>query len=429
MCNNRECANYLKNNPAYTRLMKELWKKWESYGKVTGKITLQNTSEQERRAIGGIVGKTFTDEIIKITFQEFAQGLQKTRFAPIDMQVVLEEFFGRSLCTNQEQKLQKQQARDKFFGRLLIYFEVQITLESVVFPWIEEVKNSKKFGYQIIMKEFAREPKDAEMLVQNVGNALSRLEKLDGEERLLAVFSAEISGNPHYFDRGKTATQLLTHAICFWKNMDAPATAYEWRKCMQEVGLASDNIASMIHALGLRLETAEGMHPAYEIFCDRKEPYVITAENLRGVTGAKAYQNRVYVVENEMVFLYLAEHTKERNVTLLCTSGQLRVAAFQILDYLAESGAMIYYSGDLDPEGMDIADRLWQRYGNTVRLWRMDEADYSLSISGELLTDRQLAKLARLKNEVLRRTAEAVRKEKKAGYQEHLLEALVQDII
>ena len=390
---------------------------------------MQNTSEQERRAIGGIVGKTFTDEIIKITFQEFAQGLQKTRFAPIDMQVVLEEFFGRSLCTNQEQKLQKQQARDKFFGRLLIYFEGQITLESVVFPWIEEVKNSKKFGYQIIMKEFAREPKDAEMLVQNVGNALSRLEKLDGEERLLAVFSAEISGNPHYFDRGKTATQLLTHAICFWKNMDAPATAYEWRKCMQEVGLASDNIASMIHALGLRLETAEGMHPAYEIFCDRKEPYVITAENLRGVTGAKAYQNRVYVVENEMVFLYLAEHTKERNVTLLCTSGQLRVAAFQILDYLAESGAMIYYSGDLDPEGMDIADRLWQRYGNTVRLWRMDEADYSLSISGELLTDRQLAKLARLKNEVLRRTAEAVRKEKKAGYQEHLLEALVQDII
>ena len=188
MCNNRECANYLKNNPAYTRLMKELWKKWESYGKVTGKITLQNTSEQERRAIGGIVGKTFTDEIIKITFQEFAQGLQKTRFAPIDMQVVLEEFFGRSLCTNQEQKLQKQQARDKFFGRLLIYFEGQITLESVVFPWIEEVKNSKKFGYQIIMKEFAREPKDAEMLVQNVGNALSRLEILDGEERLLRCF-------------------------------------------------------------------------------------------------------------------------------------------------------------------------------------------------------------------------------------------------
>lgn len=34
------------------------------------------------------------------------------------------------------------------------------------------------------------------------------------EETPLAVFAAEISGNPHCFDRGSTAGMLLVAAIC-----------------------------------------------------------------------------------------------------------------------------------------------------------------------------------------------------------------------
>ena len=256
-----------------------------------------------------------------------------------------------------------------------------------------------------------------------------QLENKDGEENLLAVFAADISGNPHYFDRGTTAAQLLTHAVCYWKNFDVPQNAYEWRECMLAAGLVSDNIASMVHAFGVQIETVEGLHPAYEFFCKRKEPYVLTTENLKSTIGAKAIHQKVYVVENEMVFLYLVENTKEQDVTLLCTSGQLRVAAFQLLSHLIESGAVIYYSGDLDAEGMDIADRLWQRYDDAIHLWRMAVEDYNKSISEEKLSDRQLAKLDGLKNPMLCCTAESVRKERRAGYQENLLEDLLWDII
>ena len=48
-------------------------------------------------------------------------------------------------------------------------------------------------------------------------------------------------------------------------------------------------------------------HPAYDAFCRLREPYVITMENLRGITGAEAVEDRVYVVENEMVFSYLLD--------------------------------------------------------------------------------------------------------------------------
>lgn len=429
MCNNRECADYLKKNGAYSRLMREFLKKWKSYGRIAGSITLRDATEEERRAIGGIVGKTFMGETINITFQSFEQGLQKTRFAPIDMKKVLEDYFSAPLHTNQEKKAQMQRTRDEFFGRLLSCFEGCNENRPAAFRWLRELQRQKKYGYQILIKEFIREPKEAEILAQNVGRALDRLEEMDGEESLLAVFAAAVSGNPHYFDRGTVAGQLLTYAVCFWKNSDVPQSAYEWRECMQSVGIVSDNIASMVHVFGVRLRTAEGLHPACEAFYHRKEPFVLTAENLKSVTGAKAEHNIVYVVENEMVFMHLVKNVKERETAILCTSGQMRVAAIQLLDYLIESGAVIYYGGDLDPTGMDIADRLWQRYGKAVHMWRMEPEDYQESISGELLNDRQLARLKHLKNAALCRTAELVQKEKLAGYQENLLHQLVQDIL
>ena len=428
MSNNKACADYLKDNPAYKRLMEELQKKWKRYGKAAGSVLLQSATREERRAIGGIVGRTYLEETVKITFQEFEQGLQKTRFAPIDMKGVLEAFFGSSLPTNREEKIQALEVRESFFNGLLRFFQGDSPKASSSFSWLQALVREKKYGYQIIMKEFLRDSREAENLVRNVGRALIRLEEMNGEECFLAVFAAAISGNPHYFDRGSTPSQLLTHALCFWKKINLPKRAYEWRECMQAAGIISDTIASMVHAFGVRLETEEGFHPAFEAFYHRKEPCVLTAENLKSVKGARASNKKVYVVENEMVFLYLFENVKELDVTLLCTSGQLRVAAFQLLDYLSKGGALLYYSGDIDAEGMDIADRLWRQYGDGIQLWRMGADDYKESISEETISKKQLAKLGSLKNRILARTAEAVAREKKAGYQENILNRLLEDV-
>ena len=53
MNNNEACAAYFKGNPAYRRCFSEFEKKWNSYGRAKGIITLKHTSEEERRAIGG----------------------------------------------------------------------------------------------------------------------------------------------------------------------------------------------------------------------------------------------------------------------------------------------------------------------------------------------------------------------------------------
>lgn len=430
MNNDRECAAYFRSRKAYERCMKELLKKWKSYGKTAGRITLKQTTEEERRAIGGIVGRAFYEETIHFSFSEFEKGLQKTRFAPVNMEKMLEAYAGKSLKTNRELQEEDQFRREKFLKTNQFYFREKAGADSLAFQWIEELLSSKKYGYSLLMREYGKDALQAEEIFRHTGRALIKLEEMEtsGEELPLAVFAAELSDNPHYFDRGTAAGLLLVHAICFREKRGLPENTHEWRELLEDVGIVPDNISSQVHVCGLRLKKGESWHPAYEAFYENGEPCVVTMENLKDITEAKAIDNQVYVVENEMVFSYLTSSEKKKACTILCTSGQLRSAAVKLLDFLVKSGASVYYSGDADPDGLGIADRLWQKFQASVHIWRMGPEDYEKSLSGEAVGRFGLAKLEQLKHPVLRETAEYIRREKKAGYQENLLEELAKDI-
>ena len=129
------------------------------------------------------------------------------------------------------------------------------------------------------------------------------------------------------------------------------------------VSIAPDHVSSMVHAYGLRLLTEQGWHPAYDAFCSRRESCVITMEHMKGITGVQALGEKVYVVENEMVFSYLLHNMKDQGYTLLCTSGQPRSVVQVLIPHILSSGADIFYNGDMDPDGIRIADRLWKKFG------------------------------------------------------------------
>lgn len=121
MNNNEACAEYFRGNSAYRRCFSEFEKKWKTYGKVTGIITLKNTSEEERRAIGGILGKTFYENTIRFPFAEFEKGLQYTKFAPVDFEQVLEAYFGRKMLTTQERQKEAERGKADFFETVESY--------------------------------------------------------------------------------------------------------------------------------------------------------------------------------------------------------------------------------------------------------------------------------------------------------------------
>ena len=176
--NDQACAEYFKNQKIYQRCFQELWKKWRSYGKPTGRITLKHTSGEERRGIGGITGKVFYEEDIRFTFAEFEQGLQKTRFAPVDMKKVLEGYFGEELVTKQDQKKKTQKQKEDFLKDISKGFRGKSGTKSVAYEWTEQMLSTKKYGYRILIREFEKDPDQAGVLAENVGNALEKLHKI-----------------------------------------------------------------------------------------------------------------------------------------------------------------------------------------------------------------------------------------------------------
>lgn len=429
MYNNKKCADYFKSRNEYKRCFREFRKKWKSFGRAAGRINLLKTSLEERQAIGGIIGRVFYEEDINFSFSEFEQGLQKTRFAPVDIKEVLEEYFKEKLVTAKDRKEEEEERRKEFFERIYRYFRENDTKEGMALLWLQEMIQYKKYGYRILIREYAKSEMQAELSAQNIMKALIKIKEIReaSEEYPLAVLSAVVTDNPHYFDRDTASGMLLIHAICYMEGTEFPENAHQWRELLQQVSIVPDNISSTVHAFGLRLRTKEGRHPAYDAFCDRGEPYVITMENMKGIVGVEPVE-KVYVVENEMVFGYLINNIKNLKYTLLCTSGQPRAVSQVLIKYILDAGVNIYYNGDIDPDGVRIADRLWQRFGDNIYIWRMTPGDYKKSISKEKIGELGRTKLENISHPILKETAECIKEYGMAGYQENMLKTLLCDM-
>lgn len=180
---------------------------------------------------------------------------------------------------------------------------------------------------------------------------------------------------------------------------------------------------------GLILTLPDGReHPAWAQFRQEGRFCLLTSSQLGELTATATPTGRVYLLENQMLFSSLCRRSHLHH-PLVCTSGQLKDASWQLLDLLAQTDCQFYYAGDFDPEGLSIADRLWKTYGDRVHFWRMSPQDYRQAISQKKIEgESRLRQLEQIACPALRPTAQAVLKEKRAGYQEALAEQYLEDL-
>ena len=85
----------------------------------------------------------------------------------------------------------------------------------------------------------------------------------------------------------------------------------------------------------------------------------------------------------------------------------------------------MYYAGDLDPEGVLIAQKLSQYYKGEFYYWHMEAADYERCRSKEVISPKRLKILERITDERLKPVAALIGKYRTAGYQEMLAEDML----
>lgn len=425
-----ECTSYFKKNKAYERLFLEIKKKYKKYGKATGKIKLLDLSAKEEEALRSILGRQVEKAEFIMTVSEFQRALDDTKFKGITITDLLRSYYKENLITNKEANKKRKEDMDFFWEDILKTIEHRFSKESKSYLWLRQVKPQRKYGYQLITKEYKKDEEQIKKTVVEVCEAVEYLQNMDCDSYVrLAVLGANITKNPHTFDRQNLAGKILLQVLFFVCEIDYSNNSEDILQIYYLSGIRPDDISSFTACYGIHFYTKKEEQKAYREFIKYGETYVVTLANLNRISCADSVGKKVYMIENQMVFSQLCELLDGREVSVLCTSGQLKIASYIIIDMLLKSGCQLYYSGDIDPEGIEIADKVAGRNPNQIVLWRMTKEDYYKSISEENLSDERIKKLDKIQNNQLIKVCDAVVREKKAGYQEQLIYDMLNDML
>jgi len=150
-------------------------------------------------------------------------------------------------------------------------------------------------------------------------------------------------------------------------------------------------------------------------------------------------QANIYVFENPQVFEEViagvscqSDSVPGRSLpTLVCTSGWPSAAALKLLQMFVDQSPdnRLYYSGDFDLKGLQIAASLMARYVGRCYPWRFDVASYlvAMQAGGVVANAVELAGLSALP-EVFRLLVEVMQEKGMWAYQEGIARVLAEDV-
>ena len=295
------------------------------------------------------------------------------------------------------------------------------------------------------------------------------------EPELFNVFAARMTGNPHYFDSGSDGERLILAYLRYQEykryglsdaaeekvkisvetgeeadaetdvkisaetdsDIDTDESKLEKKtRLFYQAGLLRDELSNDVLVYGIHGILPDGkVHTGIEGFWQEKEPMRLTLHTvgklklvipvgmetaLAGTSENPVWKTlkKVYVVENPAVFSHLIKNIPD--ITVICGNGQIRLAALYLMDRFPES-VSFYYAGDFDPEGLQIAQRLKRRYKDRFHFWNYDVSFYNENLSDVSLSEPRLKKLETVTLEELQPLCDAMRKRKKAAYQECMM--------
>lgn len=417
----KECVAYFKKSSAFQKLLEGFWDKYRSLGHWGGTVILKGLSREDKAALSGFLPKDFIGrQDVRITAVQMEKALKSTRFAELEWQEILEQYFEKPLVTKKADLAAKRTEKENFFDSLLAPYR-----DTDAGRWMESVLEHRMDGYGMILQHYREHPMRTKEKLQSVlraGNGLPDLE-LGEERKLLAVFAANITGNPHAFDDGKFEERLLRiflqRKTGFQKKSGMSETEYK-NELYYHAGIIKDEVSNDVLVYGIRGWDDSGMiHEGMEGFCKRQEPIRLTLQTVGNLDQITGMDSGVYIVENPAVFSVLLDRYPEKS--FVCGNGQLNLATYILLDKLAET-TNLYYAGDYDPEGLLIAQNLKLRYGETLTLWNYNVEWYQRYHSNDILKETRIKKLEKIVLPELQALKTIIQTEKKAAYQEAMLE-------
>ena len=437
-----EAIEYFKSNPGYLRLFKGIKNKYISYGEMKGNVVINNPSFQEREALSGLMKKDYSrNKSISINISKVQEKLDNTRFAGVDLKDLINNFFKEEILSKTENKHKYEVELTNFFNEILSEYR-----DTFVYKFFSEIIESKNNVYYNLKKYYNKDKVSLKEALKSVCKGINNLPK---ENIRIPVFASNVINNPHGFDRKNLAGKIFILFLSYINNIPFPRNSEELSELYYKNHLLIDDVSNMVlckNILGFVEKREESyiesiikrkckdnssityeLHKGLEGFFRYNQPVYLTIYNLSNISFIKKSEKfeKVLVVENPAVFMEVVEKCEDKNLPLVCTYGQVKLAAIILLDLLVEAGYGLVYSGDIDPEGIQIADKLKQRYGDNLEFIGFDEETYFRNLSDIKVSEERIHKLKQIKSKELKKVCECVGQYKKVAYEEENIGELI----
>lgn len=414
-----EAVRYFSDS-GFRRLLEGLRVKYQSLSRLGGSIIIPELTEEEAESLEGFLQMEVKAGMkLSVSVRQINKAMERTRFAGCSLESLITMVLSDRLVSNKERKTKEAEKREKHFQKFARPFQ-----GTPAGTWLEDglIKGSSLNA--MMMRDYKSSPHWLEEQLPVISNGINHLPVYADSHLRLPVFAASITGNPHYFDEGKRSLTYLIHGIrTLLGESSLSQTALEGRtELLYRAGIIKDDLYNWVLCFGVRGNIAEGQsHKGMDEYVKRREPQILTLQNLSLLKSAVPVGRRAYVVENPSVFSRLTEQ-KRSDLSCICSGGQLRLSVLVLLDLLVKGGNEIYYSGDFDPEGLDIAQKLVSRYGDRLKLWCYETDLYQKSISSETISESRLKMLNRLTDERLVAIGTLLKEYRHPGYQENIID-------
>lgn len=400
----------LDDLPTLRRTLERARKKFISYNGPNGTVKVNETEAVEVARIGCHVPPKK-----RVPLKEMDRAFRASSVGAGLREVL--EAVGGPLVTREEAERAEMEEWRRFRSRIL-----ESALEAHASGHAERWL-SQDAAY---LKQASRSS-EAEWVFTVIG-ALGELPR-SGPPLPLAYFATQTTGNAHTFDSDRPAGRMLLRALGAivdgWE-IRSSLDREDREDLLSQVGLLLDDLSSDVLVAGLVADV-----PYLKDAAVRGHPLTIPLFTIERLSDIRPVTGRtVFAVENPQVFRILLERSGRLSLdarpALLCTSGRPSLAARRLIGRMVAEGIQIRYSGDFDPDGIDIAFRLLERHPDHVELWRMGVEDHAFASetgrAGPGLSEECVARVAAHDQDLAR----ALRRG--TAHQEALVERLWEDL-
>ncbi len=417
---------YFQSSPVWARLFGGFRNKYQSFGYFTGTVKLSGLSGEEIETLEGFFGKNYHGQkSVSISAKAFSTALAATRYGGIAPERILSLYFGEELQGKKEMQASYQSRQQEILEAVCEDFADTYAIEllqEILATLKQEASGDIASRSWEKQQEILKEWEASLRLAMRICNALPYHES---QSRYLAVFAAQLTGNPHAFDAGTSRGNLLyrlVQADLAHRGIVIRGTtilrAYQRQRSYLAVGLLIDDVSNYVMLYGVQAVRRGGaIHPGMSGFCAEKDMVQVPLSVLMQWEKLLCPDQQILIVENPSIFAMLCAEDGGKHA-YMCMNGQPRLAALVALELLAATGTGVFYSGDLDPEGLLIGQKLAGYYPGEFQFVGMTAEDYRQSVSGEYISDRRLKMLDRITHPQLCEAAELMRQYRRAGYQE-----------